>query len=129
MQRLNRSWLLYVIFFIFVMTTASAQAATFNITVTDQPGNTLSGVSVTVTPEQGDAVTGVSDAAGALEISSLTPGIYTVTASSSGYKDTVLPNVELRADETIPLSIALSTEVIQLEGRFRYGIAPFREGT
>ena len=122
MQQLNRSWALCVIFFIFFMATVSVEAATFKITAGDREGSPMRDVSVTVVSEEGDAVTGVSDASGSVEISGLAAGIYTITASSRGYEDTVLQNVELRADATMSLAILLGlslqreqTEVIQLD--------------
>ena len=122
MQQLNRSWALCVIFFMWVITPVSVQAATFKITAGDREGSPMRDVSVTVVSEDGDAVTGVSDASGSVEISGLAAGIYTITASSRGYEDTVLQNVELRADATMSLAILLGlslqreqTEVIQLD--------------
>ena len=101
---------------IFGFTVTSAEAATLNITVTNaQTGNKLSGVSITVTPETGDADTGISDANGTLAITNLTAGAYTLTASSVGYADKVITDVTLTADEAKSITIALSSEVIQLE--------------
>lgn len=77
MRRLNCvSVFLLIIYVIFVTATGPAQAATFNITVTDQTGDELKGVSITVAPENGDAIIGVSDAIGALEVTDLAAGIY-----------------------------------------------------
>ena len=115
MQQLNRSYVLFVMLFTFVMVTVSVQAATFKITIGDRLGNEMSGVSVTVAPENGDAVTGVSDASGAVEISDLAAGIYTITASAPGYNDKIMTNVRLSADETISVAITLSAEVIELD--------------
>ena len=116
MLQLNRSWVLCIMFFIFLTATVSGQTVTLNITVTNELDNEMRDVSITVTPENGDAVTGVSDANGAFEVSGLVPGIYTITASSTGYMDSVLQNIELRADKTISLTIWLSTAITQLEG-------------
>ena len=115
MQQLNRSYVLFVMLFTFVMVTVSVQAATFKITIGDRLGNEMSGVSVTVAPENGDAVTGVSDASGAVEISDLAAGIYTITASAPGYSDKIMTNVRLSADETMSVAITLSAEVIELD--------------
>ncbi len=107
--------LLSVIFVISVIATGSAQGAAFEITVSDGTGDELSSVAITVASENGDVVTGNSDATGALKVADLDPGIYTITASLQGYTDTVIPNVGIRADETLTMGIALSTEVIQLD--------------
>ena len=116
MKRLNCvNVFLLIICVILLTVTGSVQAATFNITVTDQTGDELKDITITVAPENGDVVTDVSDATGTLEVTDLAAGIYTITASSPGYNDTVMPNVSLRADETISVAIALSTEVIQLD--------------
>ena len=56
MSQLNHSWVLPVIFFLLVIVTVSAQAATLKITVTDRTGDELRGVSITVVPEDGDRV-------------------------------------------------------------------------
>ncbi len=104
---------LYIIFGIAVM---SAEAATLNITATDtRTGSRLNGVSVTITPKTGDVITAVSDTNGALVVADLAAGIYTITASSTGYADKVLTDVTLTADETKSIEIALSSNVIQLE--------------
>ncbi len=95
---------------------ASSETATVNITVRDtQTGNRLNDVSITVTPGTGDAVAGVSEANGALEITNLAAGVYTITASAPGYTDTVVPDFALATDETKSIEIALSSNAIQLE--------------
>ena len=114
-----KSLILFFSLFFYVIlgiTVASSEAATVNITVTDsQTGNRLNGVSVTITPETGDAVTGVSEADGALEITNLAAGVYTITVSALGYTDTVVTDFALAADETKSIEIALSSNAIQLE--------------
>ena len=98
------------------ITVASSEAATLNVTVTDtETGNRLNGVSITITPETGDVITGVSETSGTLEITNLTGGVYTITASASGYTDTVVADFALAADETKSIEIALSSDRIQLE--------------
>lgn len=101
---------------IFGIATVSVQAAILNITVTDkQTGNRLNSVSITVKPETGDADSGVTDANGTLAFADLEAGEYTVTASLQGYTDNVLTNVSLNNDETKSITIALNSEVIELE--------------
>ena len=117
MKSLNRfGILLLASFIILVVAVMSMQAATLNITVTDtRTGNRLSDVSITLTFEDGAVATGTSDATGTLEVSDLGAGIYTITASSLGYTDTVASEVVLADDETKSLEITLSSEAIQLE--------------
>ena len=104
---------LYIIFGIAVM---SAEAATLNITATDtRTGSRLNGVSVTITPKTGDVITAVSDTNGVLVVADLAAGIYTITASLTGYTDAVIADIALTADETKSIEIALSSKVIQLE--------------
>ncbi len=94
----------------------SAQAATLNVTVTDaQTGEKLDGISVTATSQTGASTEGVSDASGMLEIGDLASGAYTITASALGYADKMMANVELVADGTTSVEIALSSEVIELD--------------
>ena len=117
MRLLNRlSVMLFTLLIFFSVAMVSSEAATLNITVTDaQTGNKLNAVSVTVTPEIGDAATGVSDTTGALAVTDLAAGIYTITASSPGYADAIMADVALAADETKSVELALSSKVIQLE--------------
>ena len=117
MELLNRfGILLLASVIIFVVAVMSVQAATLNITVTDtRTGNKLTDVSITATFEDGTVATGTSDASGALEISDLAVGVYTITVSSPGYTDTVVSEVALADDETKSLEITLSSEAIQLE--------------
>ena len=94
----------------------SVPAATLNITVTDaQTGNKLNAVSVTIAPEIGDAATGVSDTNGALVVTDLAAGIYTITAASPGYADAITADVALAADETKLVELVLSSGIIKLE--------------
>ena len=106
---------LLIIFIVLVSATGSAQGAAFDLTVSDGNENDLSRVAITVASESGDVATGISDATGTLKVTDLAPGIYTITASLPGYTDTVIPNIRIRADETLKVGIALSTEVIQLD--------------
>ena len=94
----------------------SAQAGTLNITVTDaQTGEKLDGISITVMSQAGASTEGVSNAAGMLEIADIAAGIYTITASSPGYTDKMMANVELVADGTTSVEIVLSSEIIELD--------------
>ena len=117
MKSLNLFIVLSLFFYIILgIAAGSVAAATLDITVIDtQTGNRLNGVSVNVTPKTGDAATGVSGTTGTLEIPNLAAGVYTITASVSGYADAVVADVALAADETKSIEIALSSKIIQLE--------------
>ena len=94
----------------------SVQAATLNVTVMDaQTGEKLNGISITVMSQAGTSTEGVSDAAGMLEVADLAAGVYTIAASAPGYADKMMANVELVADGTTSVEIALSSEVIELD--------------
>ncbi len=116
MKRLGLVGIAVFVLFIFLgVATVSVQAANLNITVTDaQTGNKLNNVTITVTPKTGDADKGVSDANGALALANLAAGVYTITASSPGYAEEVITNVELASDETKSVEISLSSEIIEL---------------
>ena len=95
---------------------APVQAATLNVTVTDaQTGEKLDGISITLVSQAGTSTEGVSDAAGMLEVADLAAGVYTIAASAPGYADKMMANVELVADGTTSVEIALSSEIIELD--------------
>ena len=94
----------------------SVQAATLNVTVTDaQTGEKLDDISITVMSQAGVSTEGVSNAAGMLEIADLAAGVYTIAASAPGYTDKMMANVELVADGTTSVEIAISSEIIELD--------------
>ena len=117
MKRLKQhSVLLFALVAVLCVATVSVQAATLNVTVMDaRTGEKLDGISVTVVSQTGTSNEGVSDAAGMLEIADLATGAYTIAASAPGYTDKTMANVELAADGTTSVEIALSSDVIQLD--------------
>ena len=117
MKRLKQhSVLLFALVAVLCVATVSVQAATLNVTVTDaRTGEKLDGISVTAVSQAGTANESVSDAAGMLEIANLAAGVYTITASAPGYTDKTMANVELAADGTTSVEIALSSEIIELD--------------
>ena len=115
-QLTQHSVLLLVLVAILGIAPVSVQAATLNITVTDaETGEKLNGISITVVSQAGTSTEGASDAAGMLEIADIAAGAYTITASSPGYTDKMMANVELVADGTTSVEIALSSEIIELD--------------
>ena len=117
MKRLKQhSVLLFALVAVLCVATVSVQAATLNVTVTDaRTGEKLDGISVTAVSQAGTSNEGVSDAAGMLEIADLATGAYTIAASAPGYTDKTMANVELVADGTTSVEIALSSEIIELD--------------
>ena len=108
--------LLLALVVVLCVVAVSVQAATLNVTVMDaQTGAKLNGISITVMSQAGTSTEGVSDAAGMLEVADLAAGVYTIAASAPGYTDKMMANVELVADGTTSVEIALSSEVIELE--------------
>ncbi len=117
MKQLNQHRvLLLVLVAVLAVAVVSVHAATLNVTVMDaQTGEKLSGISITVMSQAGTSAEGVSDAAGMLEIEDLSAGVYTIAASAPGYTDKMMADVELVADGTTSVEIALSSEIIELD--------------
>ena len=112
----QHSVLLFALVAVLSVAAVSAQAATLNVTVTDaQTGAKLNGVSINVMSQAGASAEGVSDASGMLEIADLSADVYTITASAPGYADKMMANVELVADGTTSVEIALSSGIIELD--------------
>ncbi|RKU20101.1 hypothetical protein C6501_00490 [Candidatus Poribacteria bacterium] len=123
------------------ITTVSVHAASLNITVTDsQTGNKLNNLTITVKPKSEDVThyiersndglghimrhsqpksdddaAGVSDVDGTITLDNLAADVYTITVSAPGYAEKIMTNVELAADQTKSVEIALTSEVIELE--------------
>ena len=117
MKRLKpRSVLLLTLVAVLCIAAVLTEAATLNVAVMDaQTGEKLDGVSITIMSQAGTATTGSSDADGMLEVADLTAGVYTITTAAPGYTDKVMENVELVADATTSVEIALSSEIIELD--------------
>ena len=112
----QHSVLLFALVAVLSVAAVSVQAATLNVTVTDaQTSAKLNGVSINVMSKAGASAEGVSDASGMLEIADLSADVYTITASAPGYADKMMANVELVADGTTSVEIALSSEIIELD--------------
>ena len=108
--------LLLALVVVLCVVAGSVQAATLNVTVMDaQTGEKLNDISITIMSQAGTSTEGVSDAAGMLEVADLAAGVYTIAASAPGYADKMMANVELVADGTTSVEIALSSEVIELD--------------
>ena len=117
---MNRSFLfaisILILFISIGFVPVLVQAATLQLTVIDvQTGSKLNRVSVTVKAESGATFNGVSNENGAIELSDLPAGVYTITATSQGYTELVIENVELTELDTKSIDINLTSDVIQLE--------------
>jgi hypothetical protein len=80
-------------------------------TVTDSTGAVLPGVTVTLaSPDGGITASGVivTDERGAYQFARLVPGRYSVKAELQGFQTTIQENVEVNADRTSRVDVALS---------------------
>ena len=82
MNQLNiRSGILFAIFAVLALTSATAHAATLNVTVTDaQSGEKLDRISITVIPQTGDSQRGNKRRDGRLSIRGICPPASTPLA-------------------------------------------------
>ncbi len=89
-------------------TVAAGQAGTGSIAgvVTDPSGAVVQGASVTVTNTgTGNARTATTSDAGNYNITSLPPGIYSVSAEKSGFPKVVFNNVQVSTSLVVPLDV------------------------
>lgn len=78
-------------------------------TVTDAQGSVVSDAKVTVTAkETGVSQQATTDANRVYSVTRLTPGLYTVTVEKPGFKQGVLDNVQVVADQMNPANLTLS---------------------
>jgi Carboxypeptidase regulatory-like domain len=95
--------------------TANAQfRAAIQGAVTDETGGAIPGVTVVVTnQETSTAQETVTNESGFYSVPGLPPGRYRVTASLSGFKETVSENVIVSAEEVRGLSVVLQAGGVQ----------------
>ena len=118
MKRLRDVSLMFFIFSILLgIVTISTQAASLNIIVSDeQTENKLNSVSITVKSAKGDSMKVLpTDANGTLTLSDLPVGVYTITATKSGYSDSVQTNIEVTEDKSDYVVFVLSSDFIELD--------------
>jgi hypothetical protein len=78
-------------------------------TVTDSTGAVVSSATVTVTSvDTNENTVRTTTGAGDFNVTPLTPGMYTVTVTASGFRTFVQENVTVNALETVPLDIKLA---------------------
>src|SRR6267143_2016990 len=90
-------------------------------TVTDASGAIVKGAKIVVTSQEtGASQETTSNEEGFYSISHLTPGLYTVTASLAGFKEKVIKDVKISAEETSGLNLVLDpgavTEQVTVNG-------------
>jgi hypothetical protein len=107
----SRLWLLLSVL-VLSWTAASAQTTTGTILgeVKDASGARMPGVTVTVTNQENGAVReGISDATGSFSFPALTPGLYTLTASLTGFSE--MTRADLRLAIASQLNVPVTLEV------------------
>src|SRR6185369_11926356 len=106
------------VLFLFQVSTARAQTTTATIegTVRDEQGAVVGGVQLTAKSALlGLERTGISDTNGFYRITALPAGIYTLSASHSGFSTRNVESVELTVNRTATLDVEL--EVGTVEGQ------------
>src|SRR5918993_3605640 len=83
-------------------------------TVTDPTGGAMPGATIVVlNNETGQSHDTISNESGFYRVSGLAPGRYKVTASISGFKETIVDNVSVGAEETRGLDLLLEPGGLQ----------------
>ncbi len=96
---------------------AAAQATSGQILgqVTDPSGAIVPGATITVTDEdKGVSFTGQTDSAGNYTVPSLPPGIYSVTASATGFSASKYTHVVVAIDQHLALNFALKLGTVTI---------------
>ena len=112
----------FVVCALFLVASAHAQfRAGVEGTVTDRSGGVVKGAKVTVTSQEtGASQEAISNDEGFYSISHLAPGLYTVTASAAGFKEKVIKDVKINAEEVsgvnLPLEPGAVTDQITVTG-------------
>ena len=90
-----------------------AQAGTGSLhgTVTDPSGATVANATVAAITPDGQGRTATTNRSGGYEINGLPPGTYTVTVNAPGFADFAQDNVEVGADRSQLLNVALAIAV------------------
>lgn len=111
---MGRGILIIVITLASLVTAAFAQNAILQGKITDpETGEALPGANIIIT--SGEFKTGTTTSIrGRYEVKDLTPGAYKLTVSYVGFVETALDGIELHADETRVLNVALPPTALQL---------------
>ncbi len=110
------------VFLLTMLLTASAGAQNFrggiNGTVVDQGGGTIPGAQVTITEDATGVVhSSVASSAGEYSFPDLPLGLYTVTATSSGFETLKVAQVQVSAGTTysLPLKLGVASQATTVE--------------
>lgn len=107
---------------LFLVASAHAQfRAGVEGTVTDRSGGVVKGAKVTVTSQEtGASQEAISNDEGFYSVTHLAPGLYTITASMAGFKEKVIKDVKINAEEVsgvnLPLEPGAVTDQITVTG-------------
>lgn len=99
---------------LFLVSSAHAQfRAGVQGTVTDASGGVVKGAKVTVTnQETGVSQEVVSNDEGFYSVNHLAPGLYTITASMAGFKEKVIKDVKISAEEVSGVNLSVEPGVV-----------------
>src|SRR5690606_16908004 len=96
--------------FVLISLNASAQSGTsaVNGTVVDAPGQVVPGATVKlVSAAQGTTRTATTDGSGAFIFSSVVPGSYSIEVEASGFKRSLVRDVQALVDKTTTIPVSL----------------------
>src|SRR5690242_10176526 len=116
-----RRSLLSVFVFLVLATAVFAQTTALTGTVMDPSGAVIPAAAITiVNTETGAQRTTVSDSQGRYTMAQVTPGTYKLTATSPGFSDVVISNIELQVNQpaTLPITfekVGATKETVTVE--------------
>ncbi len=101
--------------FLLIMTAANlaAQTASIEGLIKDKTGSLVPGATIqTINQESGEKRTVVANTEGAYAVPELSPGIYTVSATSPGFKTEIQKNIDVDIDETAEIEFVLEVGAV-----------------
>ena len=106
--------------FVLIATSVSAQsgASSVNGTVVDGQGQVVAGATVKLTSTgQGTSRTATTDGSGAFVFTAVTPGLYSIEVEASGFKRSLVRDVQALVDKTtsIPVSLEIGDVTANVE--------------
>jgi hypothetical protein len=120
------------VFFLLSVRPAVAQTdrATFEGTVTDSKGGTISGAKVQVTElETGAGAERTTNEHGQYRIPGLSPGNYTIIVSKDGFQTKQIAEAEIHVGETHSLNVVLSVGIITERVEVSANAEPYERST
>ena len=114
---MNKSFkTLLILLFVLLITSAafSAEKGTLKVTVIDDEGNVLPGVSMTISsPVMMGTKTLITNMVGEVLFINLTPGIYEITSTLEGFQEKTSEKIEISLDRQTLLQIVLSLAAVE----------------